>query len=51
MWTAAEVLLAYVALYPVVTAALWIAGGVLFRLFDEHRDAASRSAAGPACRS
>ena len=36
MWTAAELLLAFVALYPVVTAALWIAGGILFRLLDEH---------------
>jgi biofilm PGA synthesis N-glycosyltransferase PgaC len=35
----AELLLAFVALYPVVTAAVWIAGGVLFRLFDERRDA------------
>jgi biofilm PGA synthesis N-glycosyltransferase PgaC len=33
-----EVLLAFVGLYPVVTAALWVAGGVLFRLTDErHR--------------
>ena len=35
MWTVAELLLAFVALYPVVTAALWIAGGLLFRLLDE----------------
>jgi len=35
MWLAAEVLLAFVALYPLVTASLWIAGGVLFRLLDE----------------
>lgn len=34
--TGAEVLLAIVALYPVVTAALWTAGGVLYRLLDEH---------------
>lgn len=34
--TAAEVLLAIVALYPVVTAALWVAGGVLYRVLDEH---------------
>ena len=34
--TAAEVALAIVALYPVVTAALWTAGGVLYRLLDEH---------------
>ena len=39
MWTLAKLLLAFVALYPVVTAALWIAGGILFRLLDE-RDAA-----------
>jgi len=30
-----EVLLALVALYPVCTAALWMAGGLLFRLLDE----------------
>src|SRR3954452_16509698 len=35
MRLAAEVLLAFVAFYPVVTAALWIAGGLLFRLLDE----------------
>ena len=35
MWTAAELLLAFVALYPVCTAALWIAGGLLFRLLEE----------------
>ena len=35
MWTAAEVLLAFVALYPVCTAALWMAGGVLFRVLEE----------------
>jgi poly-beta-1,6-N-acetyl-D-glucosamine synthase len=28
-----------VALYPVVTAALWVAGGVMFRLVDESRPA------------
>jgi poly-beta-1,6-N-acetyl-D-glucosamine synthase len=38
MWTAAEVLLVFVAVYPVVTAAVWMAGGVLFRLLDEERD-------------
>jgi biofilm PGA synthesis N-glycosyltransferase PgaC len=36
MQTLAEVLVAFVALYPVVTAALWVAGGVLFRLLDER---------------
>ncbi len=35
MWTVARLLLAFVALYPVVTAALWVAGGVVFRLLDE----------------
>jgi biofilm PGA synthesis N-glycosyltransferase PgaC len=45
MWAAAKLLLAFVALYPVVTAALWIAGGLLFRLLDE-RDAAEEPHAG-----
>jgi biofilm PGA synthesis N-glycosyltransferase PgaC len=40
MRIAAEVLLGFVALYPVVTAALWMAGGVLFRLLDERREQA-----------
>jgi biofilm PGA synthesis N-glycosyltransferase PgaC len=31
-----ELLLAFVALYPVATAALWVAGGVLFRLSEER---------------
>ena len=31
----ADVLLAFVGLYPVVTAAVWIAGGLLSRLLDE----------------
>jgi poly-beta-1,6-N-acetyl-D-glucosamine synthase len=34
--TALEVLLVFVAFYPVVTAALWIAGGVMFKLIDER---------------
>jgi poly-beta-1,6-N-acetyl-D-glucosamine synthase len=34
--TALDVLLIFVALYPVVTAALWIAGGVMFKLIDER---------------
>jgi biofilm PGA synthesis N-glycosyltransferase PgaC len=38
MRLAAELLLAFVALYPVVSAAVWIAGGVLFGLFDEQRE-------------
>ena len=35
MWTTSEALLAFVALYPVWTAALWMAGGLLFRVLDE----------------
>ena len=35
MWTAVKLLWAFVALYPVCTAALWIAGGLLFRLLEE----------------
>ena len=35
MRTAGEVLLVCVALYPVCTAALWMAGGVLFRWLEE----------------
>ena len=35
MRTAGDVLLAFVALYPVCTAALWMAGGVLFRRLEE----------------
>ena len=36
MRPAAEFLLAFVALYPVCTAALWMAGGLLFRFFEEE---------------
>jgi poly-beta-1,6-N-acetyl-D-glucosamine synthase len=35
--TPGEALLAIVALYPVITAAIWIAGGLLFLLADERR--------------
>jgi biofilm PGA synthesis N-glycosyltransferase PgaC len=35
MRTADEVLLAWVALYPVCTAGLWMAGGLLFRRLEE----------------
>jgi biofilm PGA synthesis N-glycosyltransferase PgaC len=35
MRAAAELLLLFVAVYPIATAALWVAGGVLFRLADE----------------
>jgi biofilm PGA synthesis N-glycosyltransferase PgaC len=33
--TAFHALLLFVALYPVVTAAVWIAGGIMFKLIDE----------------
>ncbi|MBV9808468.1 MAG: hypothetical protein JO286_14875 [Solirubrobacterales bacterium] len=36
MWVPLDVLLIFVALYPVVTAALWVAGGIMFKLLDEH---------------
>jgi biofilm PGA synthesis N-glycosyltransferase PgaC len=38
MWLATEALLAFVAFYPVCTAALWMAGGVLFRVLDEDNE-------------
>lgn len=34
-----DVLIVFVALYPIVTAAGWVAGGLLFRLLDERNDA------------
>jgi biofilm PGA synthesis N-glycosyltransferase PgaC len=36
---AAEIAIAFVALYPVMTAAVWVAGGLLFRILDEANDA------------
>src|SRR5687768_15288515 len=39
MRTAFELLLAFVAIYPVTTAALWIAGGLMFRLWEERPSA------------
>ncbi len=36
MQTALDVLLAIVALYPVITAALWVAGGLMFRMWEER---------------
>ena len=36
MWTLAELLLAFVALWPVCTAATWVAGGLVFRFLDER---------------
>jgi biofilm PGA synthesis N-glycosyltransferase PgaC len=35
-----EILIAFVALYPVVTAGIWTAGGIVFRLLDEKVDLA-----------
>ena len=46
MRTAAELLLAFVALYPLCTAALWMAGGLLFRLLDEPTSAEEPEEAG-----
>ena len=43
--TVAEALLAFVALYPVCTAALWMAGGLMFRVLEE-RDEVEEPAAG-----
>ena len=39
MRTLAEILLAFIGLYPIITAAAWIAGGLLFRLLDENNEA------------
>ena len=36
MSTVADALLAFVALYPVLTAALWMAGGLMFRVLEER---------------
>ncbi len=36
MSTVADALLAFVALYPVCTAALWMAGGLMFRVLEER---------------
>src|SRR5688572_16813893 len=36
MPTVAELLLTLSALYPVITAALWVAGGVLYQLSEER---------------
>lgn len=38
MWRTEVILLAFVGFYPVVTAALWMAGGTLFRLCEERGD-------------
>ncbi len=39
MSTVAEALLIFVALYPVCTAALWMAGGLMFRVLEERNEA------------
>jgi poly-beta-1,6-N-acetyl-D-glucosamine synthase len=39
MTAVGEILLALIALYPVCTAALWMAGGLLFRVLDERTSA------------
>lgn len=39
MWKAAEIMLAFVGLYPIVTAALWMAGGLLHHMKDAVKDA------------
>jgi poly-beta-1,6-N-acetyl-D-glucosamine synthase len=44
----AQIVLAFVALYPIVTAAFWIAGALLFRLLDEANDATEPPAGWPA---
>jgi poly-beta-1,6-N-acetyl-D-glucosamine synthase len=38
MQTALEALLLFVALYPIATASVWIAGGMIFKLWDEDPD-------------
>ena len=44
MGTVADALLVFVALYPVCTAALWMAGGLMFRVLEERDE--SRGAGG-----
>ena len=39
MWTIFRLLVAFVVLYPVCTAAMWVAGAVLFRVLDEPKAA------------
>jgi poly-beta-1,6-N-acetyl-D-glucosamine synthase len=46
MRTAADVILAFVALYPIVTAAIWIAGGLVFSVAQERRAPALPSTEG-----
>ena len=44
----AQILIGLVALYPIVTAAFWMAGGLLFRRLDEANDAAEPPGGWPA---
>jgi biofilm PGA synthesis N-glycosyltransferase PgaC len=37
MTVVADILIAFVGLYPLVSAAMWIAGGVMFHALDERR--------------
>src|SRR3954451_14831767 len=53
MGNVAKAMLLFVALYPLVTAALWIAGGLLFHIRDEREGGATATAAAagdPRCR-
>lgn len=43
MSIALEAVLAFVALYPVVTAAMWISGGLIFWIWEERRVEEDRS--------
>ena len=46
MRSAADVILAFVALYPIFTAAIWIAGGLVFSVAQERRAPALPSTEG-----
>ncbi len=46
MSVVADLLLAFVALYPVCTAALWMAGGLMFRVLEERDGAAEEPEGG-----
>jgi glycosyltransferase involved in cell wall biosynthesis len=45
--TVIELLLWFVALYPPVTAAVWVAGALLFRVLDERNDAPAPTSGRP----
>ncbi|UZK55259.1 hypothetical protein NEH16_14970 [Streptomyces drozdowiczii] len=42
-----DLLLVFLAFYPVVTGAAWMAGGVIFRLLEEKPAPPPRPADGP----